>query len=111
MNLKKVGLKLRTGLIHEVFLNKSKFDTKRNLYFGFTTILDKLLKAATRRSMGLLMFPSSAKDNDLHEAFKGMGFLGGKGPVLMMKPIKENLEIPESKKPIQAPTHSTIGYP
>ena len=111
MNLKKVGLKLRTGLIHEVFLNKSKFDTKRNLYFGFTTILDKVLKAATRRSMGILMFPSSVKDHDLHEAFKGMGFLGGKGGVLMMKPIKENVEIPESKKPIQAPTHSTIGFP
>jgi len=111
MNLKKGGLKIRMGLIHEVFLNKSKFDTKRNLYFGYKTILDNILKSATHRYMGALMFPSNDKDHDLHKAFKGMGFLGGKGGVLMMKPIKENIKIPEPKKPIQAPTHSTIGFP
>ena len=111
INIKKGGFKIRVGLIHEVFLNKSKFDTKRNLYFGYATILDKLLKVATRRYMGILMFPSSDKDNDLHEAFSGMGFLKGKGGTLMIKPIKENIKIPQSKKPIQAPTHSTIGFP
>jgi len=111
MNIKKGGLKIRMGLIHEIVLDKSLFDTKRNLYFGYTTILDSVLKAATQRNMGVLIFPSSDKDHDLHEAFRGMGFLGGKGGVLMMKPIKENIKLPEPKKPIQAPSHSIIGFP
>jgi ribosomal protein S18 acetylase RimI-like enzyme len=109
--IKKGGFKIRMGLIHEVFLDKSKFDTKRNLYFGYTTLIDKVLKVATRRYMGPLIFPSSVKDNDLHEAFRGMSFLKIKGGVLMMKPIKENIKLPEAKKPIHVPTHSNIGFP
>jgi len=109
--IKKGGFKIRMGLIHEVFIDKSKFDTKRNLYFGYTTLIDKVLKVATRRYMGPLIFPSCAKDNDLHEAFRGMSFFKIKGGVLMMKPIKENIILPEAKKPIHVPTHTNIGFP
>lgn len=110
-NIKRGDIIMRMGLIHEVFLDKSQFDTKRNLYFGYTSILDKVLKVATRRHLGVLMFLSSSKDKDLHEAFRGMSFFKLKGGVLMIKPIKGNVMIPKLKKPIQEPTHSSIGYP
>ena len=109
--IKKGGLKIRMGLIHEVFLDKSKFDTKRNLFLGYTSIIDKLLKVATRRYMGTVVFTSCAKDMDLNKAFKVMNFMQVKGGVLMMKPIKENLKLPEFITPLQVPTHSTIGFP
>ena len=111
-NVKRIGgFKLRMGLIHEIFLDRSQFNDKRNLYFGYTCILDKILKAATQRYMGPLLFTSSPKDLDLHDAFKGMGFLKAKGGIIMLKPMKKGSQVQDCNKPVLMPTHSAIGFP
>jgi len=107
----KFGIKIRIGLIHEIFLEKSMYDNSKNLIFGYVYLLDKIMKAATRRSLAVLMYLSPLKDKDLNRAFNLMNFLKIKANVTMIKELKSNLKFPQIKAPLFVPTYLTFGFP
>lgn len=107
----KYGIKIRLGIIHEIFLDKSIFNNYKDLYLGYIYLIDKIMKAATRRLLGVLIFNSTIKDEDLNQAFKGMNFLRIQGNVVMIKELKKNLSFPHIKKPFFKPTYLSFGVP
>jgi len=107
----KFGIKMRIGIINELFLNKHVFKNKKNLFMGYKYLIDKLLKSATRRFLTLLIYQSTLADLDLNEAFRGMNFLKIKGQVIMIKELKENLKFPKLNKPLNFPTYTSLGFP
>ncbi|MFX1417587.1 MAG: GNAT family N-acetyltransferase [Promethearchaeota archaeon] len=111
VNVLKFSLKLRLGIIHEIFLDKDIFDNSTNLYLGYIYLIDKIIKAATRRYLGVLLFESSLNADDLNRAFKGMFFFRIQNDVIMIKELKKNLKFPKRKKPFFLPTYVSLGIP
>jgi hypothetical protein len=109
--LTKFSLKVRIGIIHEIFLDKEKFKTDNDLYLGHFYLLDKIIRAATRRFLGMLLFKSTVGDNDLNKALMGYTFLKSQDTVAMVKELKEDIKFPKLKKPIHIPTYITLGFP
>jgi len=107
----KYDIKIRLGIIHEIFLDKNIFNNSKNLYFGYIYLIDKVMKAATRRLLGVVIYNSTIKDKDLNQAFKGMNFLRVRSDVIMIKELKKNLRFPHIKKPLFIPSYLTIGFP
>jgi ribosomal protein S18 acetylase RimI-like enzyme len=107
----KYGIKIRLGIIHEIFLDKNIFNNSKNLYFGYIYLIDKVMKAATRRLLGVVIYNSTIKDKDLNQAFKGMNCLRVRIDVIMIKELKKNLRFPHIKKPLFIPSYLTIGFP
>ncbi|MFX0134504.1 MAG: GNAT family N-acetyltransferase [Candidatus Hodarchaeota archaeon] len=107
----KYGIKIRLGIIHEIFLDKNIFNNSKNLYLGYIYLIDKVMKAATRRLLGVVIYNSTIKDKDLNRAFKGMNFLRIRSDVIMIKELKKNLRFPYIKKPLFIPTYLTFGFP
>jgi len=107
----KYGIKIRIGLIHEIFLDKNQFKTKKDMQLGYIYLIDKILKAATRRFLGIIIYASASKDHDLHRGLKAFNFLKFENVVLMMKVLKENTKQPKFKKPIFISPSVSIGVP
>ena len=107
----KFGIKIKIGIIHEIFIDEDKFDKIRDVHLAYVYLIDKIMKAATHRSLGLLLCISSIEDYTLNKAFKGMNFLKFQSNVVMLKVLKENLKIPQIKKPLFLPTYLSIGVP
>ena len=107
----KFGIKIRIGIIHEVFLEKSAFENSRDLSLGYMYLIDKIMKAATQRSTAILMYLSPLKDIDLNTTFKKMNFFRIKSNVTMIKEMKPNLKFPQTKLPLFVPTYVTLGFP
>ncbi len=107
----KFGLKIRIGIVHEVFLDKSQFKNKRDLHFGYIFLIDKLLKAATRRFIGVLVYNSCYSDIDLNKALKSMAFLKFGSGTIMMKKLNEEIKSLKPKKSIYLPTYITFSTP
>ncbi|MFX0004979.1 MAG: GNAT family N-acetyltransferase [Candidatus Hodarchaeota archaeon] len=105
----KYKLKLRIGIIHEIFLDQSLFSNVNNLYLGYIYLIDKILKAATQRHLSALLYTSSSKSNNLNQAFKGMSFIKIQSDVVMVKELKNNLKFPRLKKPLFIPTYLSLG--
>lgn len=107
----KYGVKIRLGMIHEIFLDKIEFNNKRNLHLGYIYLIDKILKAATRRFIGVLIYKCDITDNDLLKGFNSMNFLKFKGEILMIKVLKKHVKIPQFIKPFFLPTSLTLSVP
>ncbi|MFW9969675.1 MAG: GNAT family N-acetyltransferase [Candidatus Odinarchaeota archaeon] len=107
----KYKLKLRLGIIHEIFLDHDIFNNDDNVRLGYIYLIDKIIKAATRRYLGALLYASSLKANTLNQAFKGMRFFRIQNDVIMVKELKKNLKFPNLKKPLYVPTSLTLGVP
>jgi len=107
----KYGLKLRIGVIHEIFLNSDIFMNKRDVQLGYNYLIDKVLKAATRRGVGVLIYKSTLKDHILGRAFKSMNFIRFHDDVIMIKELMLNLEVPRIIKPLFIPTYLSLGIP
>jgi GNAT superfamily N-acetyltransferase len=107
----KFGVKMRIGIIHDPFLNKTVFKNRKDLFLGYKYLIDKVLRASTRRFLTLLIYQSSLDDRDINEAFRGMSFLKIKGTVIMIKELKENLKFPKLNKPLYVPTYTSLGFP
>jgi len=105
------GLKFKVGIIHEIFLDKKKFADERNLHYGYTYLLDKLLKGATRRFAGGVIVFASSLDKSLHRALKAVKFLSFKGASVMIKILKKDLKIKNLTKPLYIPTHVSLSIP
>jgi len=107
----KYGIKIRLGVIHEIFLDKKIFQNSKNLDFGYIYLIDKILKAATRRWVGTLIYKSTLRDNAINKAFKHMNFLMFKDDVIMIKELKSNLKFPQTMKPLFISTALNLGVP
>ena len=107
----KYGIKIRIGVLHEIFLDKSEFDTKRNLHLGYIYLLDKVVKAADRRRIGGLFYQSPSGDDEMYKGFRGMNFFNFRGGVVMIKAMKKDVQIPKFKKPLFVPTYVNKGIP
>ena len=105
------GLKFKVGIIHEIFLDKNKFADERKLHYGYTYLLDKLLKGATRRFAGGIIVFASSLDKSLHQALRAVKFLGFKGASVMLKILKKDLKIKKLTKPLYIPTHVSLSIP
>lgn len=107
----KFGVKLRLGTIHELYLDKSRFPDQRLLHLGYMYLLDKVLKAATRRSIPILIYQVNSRDISLRKAFSGMQFIGMMGGATMIKSLKEDVKLPKFKNPFFVPTYVSLGVP
>lgn len=107
----KLGFKIRIGDIHEIFIDKSKFNNQMNLYLGYKYLIDKVLKVATRRFLGVLMFEGTKNDYILNKALRGMHFLHIQNSVIMIKELKDGVKFPKITKPLFIPSYVTLGFP
>lgn len=107
----KFGVKIRIGLVHEIFIDEDQFDNQRNLHLGYIYVIDRLMKAATRRCIGVLLYQTDSKNKRLHKALTGMNFPKFPGEVIMIKLMKKNLEPLNVKKPFYLPTYVSRGFP
>ena len=107
----KFGVKIRVGLVHEIFLEENQFDNQRNLHLGYIKIIDNLLKAATRRFIGVLLYQTDSKNKYLHKALTRMNFPKFPGEVIMIKILKKKIKPLIIKKPFYMPTYVSRGFP
>ena len=106
----KFGIKIRITITHELFLDKQVFNNRRDLHFGYIYLIDKLLKAATQRSISALFFQAPRKAIDLLKGFRGMNLFMLTSGVTMIKSMKDSLEIPKPLKPLFTPTYVSTLY-
>ncbi|MHA1149789.1 MAG: GNAT family N-acetyltransferase [Promethearchaeota archaeon] len=107
----KYGVKFRIGIIHEIFLDESEFNNRKNLHFGYIYLVDKLMKAATRRNIGALYLMIDSRAKGLANGLRAMGFIKILGGVSMIKIMREGLELLKEKKPLFVPTYVSTGVP
>lgn len=107
----KYGIKIRLGIIHELFLDKNQFKDAETLRLGYIYLLDKVIRAATKRFIGVLIHQVSPKDIHLKRGIRETGFFIAKGPAVMLKPVKEGIIIPKMKKPLFIPCYVSLGIP
>ncbi|MFX1328943.1 MAG: GNAT family N-acetyltransferase [Promethearchaeota archaeon] len=105
----KTKLNIKIGIIHELFLDKEVFNNSYDLQLGYIYLIDKIIKAATRRKLGILIYISSFKNIVLNQAFKEMQFFKIQSGIIMIKELKKNLKFPKIKKPLYIPTYLSLG--
>ncbi|MFX1497395.1 MAG: GNAT family N-acetyltransferase [Promethearchaeota archaeon] len=107
----KYGLKLRIGIIHELFLNPSQLNNKKELSFAHDYLIDKILKAATYRSVGLLLINPNSDNFLLKKSLKEYNFFKFQDLSLMILKLKTNLALSKPKKFFFIPTYLSLGFP
>ena len=107
----KHGIKLRMAIIHEIFLDKNQFKDKLNLHYGYKYLIDRTLKAATKRNISFILHSPSENDKDVINSFKSMTFLKFPSAMIMIKSFKGNIKNLKIKKPFFMPTHVSLAFP
>jgi len=107
----KYGLKIRIGITHELFLDKTQFNNEKELNYGYLYLIDKILKAANRRFVGLLLFDVSSKNYILRRCLKAYNFFKFHDSTIMMLKLKDELKILKPEKNLFVPTYLSIGFP
>ncbi|MHA1915616.1 MAG: GNAT family N-acetyltransferase [Promethearchaeota archaeon] len=107
----KFGLKLRIGVIHDIFLDVAYFKNKRDLHLGYIYLIDKIIKAASKKFIGVLIYTSPQKAKRLIKGFQGMNFFKIQNDVVMVKELKPNIKFPQIDKPLYIPTYISLGVP
>ncbi|MFX1494693.1 MAG: GNAT family N-acetyltransferase [Promethearchaeota archaeon] len=107
----KYGLKIRMGITHELFLDKTQFNTEKELNYGYLYLIDKLLKAANRRPVGLLLIELSSKDHILRKCLKAYNFFKFQEHSIMILKLKNELKISKPEKNLFVPTYLSLGFP
>jgi GNAT superfamily N-acetyltransferase len=107
----KHGIKIRMAIIHEIFLDKKRFKNELNLLYGYKYLIDKILKAATKRYISFVLYPSNEDDIDVINALKTMKFLKFSSAMIMIKSLKEDFKKLNAKKPLFLPTYISLGFP
>ena len=103
--------RFKIGIVHEIFLDKSAFYSNLEVQNGYSYLIDKLLIAASRRSVGVLIFFISSFENDLYYALRRMNLVNFKGASIMIKKLKKNFQIGKLAKPLYIPTHVSFSLP
>ena len=107
----KYGLKIRIGITHELFLDKTQFNNEKELNYGYLYLIDKLLKAANRRFVGLLLIEVSSKNCILRRCLKAYNFFKFQEQSIMMLKLKDELKISKPEKSLFVPTYLSLGFP
>ena len=105
----KYKLKLRIGILHEIFLDEDVFNNPYDISLGYMFLIDKIIRAASHRYLGVLLYTSSFNAKYLNQAFKGMSFFKIQNDVIMVKELKQNIKFPKLKKPLFIPTYLALG--
>jgi len=107
----KYGLKMRISIIHEIFLDYTYFKNERDLHLGYIYLIDKIIRAANKRFLGIVIHNTSQKAYRLIKGFQGMNFLKVQSDVVMVKGLKSNIKLPQITKPLFVPTYLSLGFP
>jgi ribosomal protein S18 acetylase RimI-like enzyme len=105
----KYKLKLQIGILHEIFLDEDVFNNPNEIFIGYMYLIDKIIRAANHRNLGVLLYASSLNAKYLNQAFKGMSFFKIQNDVIMIKELKENVKFPKLKKPLYIPSYLALG--
>jgi len=101
---------IRWGIIHELIIEKDFFPNKRLMQLGIAYLIDKILKAAIQRNIGVLFYEGDKNDKVVEKAFQMLNFRIIKGSVLMMKRF-QNIQFQHNKTPWFVPTYVSTGFP
>lgn len=107
----KYGLKIRIGITHELFLDKTQFNNEKELKYGYLYLIDKILKAASHRFVGLLLIDASSKNYILRRCLKAYNFFKFQDHSIMMLKLKDELKISKPEKNLFVPTYLSLGFP
>jgi predicted N-acetyltransferase YhbS len=107
----KYGIKIRVGIIHEIFMEKNIFHTKRDLKYAYKFLIDKVMKAAREKNIGGIFYNGSVEEIDLLRAFRYYSFLSFKSGVIMIKKLKTCLKSLKNEQPLFIPTYISLGFP
>jgi len=107
----KYGIKIRVGIIHEVFIAKKEFPTKKDLKNAYKFLIDKIMQAARERNIGGIFYNGSVDETDLIRAFRYSCFLSFKSGIIMIKRLKKSLKPLKNSHPIFIPTYISLGFP
>ncbi|TFF98613.1 MAG: GNAT family N-acetyltransferase [Promethearchaeota archaeon] len=101
---------VRIGLIHEFAIEKETFPSKEYLQMGIAYLIDKVMKAAILRNIGVLLYEGDSRDEDIKKGFQLLNFRIINSGVLMMKQFN-NVDIRQNKTPWFVPTYVSLGFP
>ena len=107
----KFKFKFKLGIVHEIFLDKSAFESNEDIQNGYSYLIDKLLNAAFKRSVGVLILFISSFENDLYYALRKINLIKFKGASIMIKRLKDKVQIGKLAKPLYIPTHISFSLP
>lgn len=101
---------IRWGIIHEIAIEKDIFPNEHLMTVGIAYLIDKILKAAIQRKIGVLFYEGDKNDKGVEKAFQMLNFRIMKGSVLMMKQFHE-IQFSDKKNPWFIPTYVSTGFP
>lgn len=107
----KFGIKIKIGFVNELLIDKSCFTNSLTLYYGYIFFLDKILKAANRRFVGVCVILANSKEKEFVKALKALRFLKFSNTSIMMKRIKNNLPDLNFNKTLYLPSYLMLGSP
>jgi len=107
----KYGIKIRVGILHEIFLEKDRFRTKKELNAGYKYLIDKIIIAARDRNIGGIFYNGSIEDKDLNRSLRQFCFLNFKSGAIMIKKLKKILKPLKNNQPLFVPTYVSLGFP
>ena len=104
-------MKIRVGITHELFLDKTQFNNEEELNYGYLYLIDKSLKAASRRFVGLLLIEVNSKNYKLRRCLKAYNYSKFQDNSIMMFKLKDELKIWKPEKSLFIPTYLSLGFP
>lgn len=109
--ISRLDLVLKIGIVHEIFINQNSFPSLKLSSLAFSYLLDKIMKAAIHKKLGILIYSGDSSNHILNNNFLKLGFLKLKGSVFMIKEFNESIDYTKLKKPLYLPTYLTSGHP
>lgn len=101
---------VRLGIIHEVTIDREFFPTRKHFQQGLAYLVDKIMKAAVQRNIGILIYKGDGSDKAVENSFKLLNFRVIEGSVLMIKPFTQ-VDIQQNRIPWFIPTYVSMGFP
>ena len=107
----KFGVKIRVCIIHDLFFDETKFKSEQNINLGYKFLIDRIIKAATQRFIGVIIYSTPKNALKLNKALKESNFLSLTGGTIMVNSFKENVPFPYLSNPIFLPTYISLSFP
>jgi len=107
----KYGMKIRFGIVHDLFIDKSVFLNEKELFHGYMFLIGKIMKAANKAKIGLLSIPVCSNDKILNISLKTSCFIKYSSLTLMIKTFNDKIKRLSLKKPALVPSYVLFAYP
>ncbi len=101
---------IRLGVIHELAIERKSFRNTNHLLRAIKYLIDKIMKAAIQRNIGILLYMGDSNDKVIQSAFQTLSFKTIKGGVLMMKQFKTHA-LQKKGNLWFVPTYVSMGFP